>query len=296
MADIEVFATGMRFPEGPAFDEAGTLFVVELGRGRISKIDLHGTVTPFADTGGAPNGLAFGPDGDLSVCNNGGRHAAVASTDHRPGPGGSPATIQRVTPDGVVTVVLSAIDGASLNAPNDICFDAHGGCWFTDPRWDGTEEEPVPPGDLGYLAADGAATRVATSLRFPNGIGLTHDGASLLVTESVTGLVWSFPVTGPGTVGAPEPFAECGPDALPDGFAIDADGRVLVTGHGSDALHVFDADGRPEEPVHLGTGCGPSNVCFGGTDGRILYVTASGTGEVLRLFWSTPGMELLHRR
>jgi gluconolactonase len=296
MAEIEVFASGMRFPEGPAFDEEGSLFVVELGGGRVSKIAPEGTVTLLADTGGSPNGSAFGPDGNLYVCNNGGRHPAAASTDDLPGLGGSPETIQRVTPEGVVSVVVSTIDGTGLNAPNDICFDGAGGCWFTDPKWEGTEEEPVPRGNLGYLAADGTTVRVVTELRFPNGIGLTDDGASLLVTESATGNVWAFPVRSPGAVGAPSLFAECGAGALPDGFAIDADGRVLVAGHGTDLLHVFDAAGRPEENVRLGTGLGLSNLCFGGADGSTLNVTASGSGQVLRLGWRAPGMPLFHLR
>ena len=261
----------------------------------MSAIDADGRVTLFADTGGAPNGSAFGPEGDLYVCNNGGRHPAAESTGGQPGLGGAPETIQRVSPSGAVTVAVSVIDGVGLNAPNDICFDAAGGCWFTDPKWEGTEEEPVPPGDLGYLGADGSTARIRTPLRFPNGCGLTDDGATLLVTESATGHVWAFPVSGPGSLGEPRLFAACGDGALPDGFALDAEGRVLVAGHGTDQLHVFDADGRAEESVRLGTGLGLSNLCFG-PDGHTLYITASGTGEVLRMPWRAPGMELFHRR
>jgi gluconolactonase len=296
MAEITVIASGLRFPEGPAVDSDGRLVVVELGGGRVSRIGRDGVSTVLAECGGAANGSAFGPDGALYVCNNGGRHPAAPSTGNQPGPGGFPEAIQRVSRDGEVTVALREIDGIGLNAPNDICFDQTGGYWFSDPRWEGTEQEPVPKGDLGYVSANGTATRVPTDLRFPNGVGLTDDGATLLVTESSTGRVWAFPLAEPGVVGAPRVFAECGDGALPDGFAIDAEGRVLVAGHGTGALHVFDAEGRREEDVVLGAELGLSNLCFDPAPGEhSVFITASGSGEVLRMDWKAPGMPLFPR-
>lgn len=292
MSDVKVVASGLRFPEGPSFDEAGNLFIVELGGGRVSRIDADGSVGEFAQCGGAANGSAFGPDGHLYVCNNGGRHPAVPSTDNLAGDGGSPALIQRVSPTGNVSIVLDAIDGTPLNAPNDMCFDATGGYWFSDPKWEGTAEEPVPKGDLGYVSADGVATRLATDIRFPNGMGLTPDGNTLLVTESSTGCLWAFPLSGPGATGDPVVLAECGDGSLPDGFALDAEGRILVAGHGTDCLHVFDAEGRHQRNIELGSGLGLSNLCFGLGESRSIFVTASASGEVLSLEWDAPGMPL----
>ena len=62
-----VVATGLEFPEGPAFDRSGNLYVTEIQGGQISRIAPDGTVEVFANTGGGPNGAAFGPDGDLYV-------------------------------------------------------------------------------------------------------------------------------------------------------------------------------------------------------------------------------------
>lgn len=68
---MEVIARGLDFPEGPAIGPDGRLYVAENRKGQVSRID-DGEMVAFARTGGGPNGLAFGADGDLFVCNNGG--------------------------------------------------------------------------------------------------------------------------------------------------------------------------------------------------------------------------------
>ena len=73
-------------------------------------------------------------------------------------------------------------------------------------------------------------------------------------------------------------------------MAVDADGTLLVAGHGSGNLHVFDAGGGVQAPVELGVELGLSNLCFAGDDLRRLVVTAANTGEVLELSWAVPGL------
>ena len=70
---MDLVASGLQFPEGPAVAASGELFVTEIAGQRISRIAGNGTVDTFSITGGGPNGAAFGPNGDLFVCNNGGR-------------------------------------------------------------------------------------------------------------------------------------------------------------------------------------------------------------------------------
>jgi hypothetical protein len=59
-----------------------------------------------------------------------------------------------VQPDGAHTTILTQIEDKRLNAPNDICFDAKGGFYFSDPAWAARTPEGVaraehsPPGDL----------------------------------------------------------------------------------------------------------------------------------------------------
>jgi gluconolactonase len=72
MTDFQILATGLRFPEGPVVMEDGSIALVEIARGTITRVAPDGAVSVIANPGGGPNGMALGPDGDLFVCNNGG--------------------------------------------------------------------------------------------------------------------------------------------------------------------------------------------------------------------------------
>ena len=285
--DITVIASGLAFPEGPAVDPQGRLHWTEIAGQRIARLDPDGSVATFADTGGGPNGCAFDAAGNLYVCNNGGSWPQVPSTVGRgSGPNGQGA-IQRISPDGTVETVLTEIDGRPLVGPNDCCFDAEGGLYFTDPDWAGS------PASVCYLAPDGTASRAYTGIRFPNGLGVTDDNRFLVVVESMTGSLLGFKIESPGVL-SPEPKSNgsVGRRSVPDGFCFDSAGRMIVAGHETDNLFVLDAaDGRPRFIVDLPE-AGPTNCCFGGDDFTTLYVTSSDQGHLLAIDWDVPGMKL----
>ena len=72
MAEFELVAGGLRFPEGPEVMPDGRVILVEVAAGRITRVSPKGSKGIIAETGGGPNGLAIGPDGQLYCCNNGG--------------------------------------------------------------------------------------------------------------------------------------------------------------------------------------------------------------------------------
>jgi gluconolactonase len=289
---MERIASGLAYPEGPVTGPDGELYVVELGGGTVRRID-SGQDRIVAELGGAPNGAALDRAGRLVVCNNGGKHPPAPSTGDLPGADTGTPALQRVVPaTGQQEVVLDAIDGVALHAPNDICPDRGGGFWFTDPSWVFLDDGMAGPGSVCHVGADGHATRAHTGLRFPNGLALDETGSTLYVTESSTGGVWAFGVDGPGALADPRPFASCGAGALPDGLALDGAGRLLVAGHGSGLVHVFGPDGSALEPIAMGAELGLSNLCFGGVDFDTIFVTAAATGEVYALAWTTSGLPL----
>ncbi len=71
MSELTVLATGLRFPEGPIAMADGSVLLVEIARGTLSRV-ADGEVSVVAELGGGPNGAAIGPDGACYVCNNGG--------------------------------------------------------------------------------------------------------------------------------------------------------------------------------------------------------------------------------
>lgn len=283
-----VIAEGLRFPEGPAFDRDGNLYVVEIQGGQVSKIAPDGTVSVFARTGGGPNGSAFGPDGNLYVCNNGGFPT--------PGVEREPGRVERITPDGEVSVLIREIDGQPLASPNDLAFDSRGNFYFTDPVWGARGVQDPPPGNVCVSDLERHAHRLHVGLRFPNGIGVSADERTLIVCESLTWKLHAFDILEPGVVSEPREFADLGEGAIPDGFAFDEDGNVLCCGFQSGKVHVFGPQGGPRlTPLEL-EDPQVTNVCFGGPERKSLYVTESGKGRVVRLEWERPGMELFPDR
>ena len=303
--DLDVLASGLKFPEGPVAMDDGSVILVEIARGTLTRVDADGTVDVVADCGGGPNGAAVGPDGAMYVCNNGGCfewHDFGGLTIPGPLPrswkGGS---IQRVDLDtGDVVTLYAECEGRQLRAPNDLVFDAHGGFWFTDHGV--RAERSSDRTGVFYAQADGSAiTEVIFPLDAPNGVGLSPDGNRIYVAETHTGRLWAWDVTAPG-VAASDPGAInaggellCGlPDMqLLDSLAVDAAGNVCVGTLVNGGITIVSPDGSSYEHVPM-PDMMITNLCFGGPDLTTAYVTMSGTGQLGRGPWSGPGLALAH--
>jgi len=176
-------ASGLQFPEGPIAMPDGSVIVVEIARGTLSRVGPDGHVDVIAETGGGPNGAAIGPDGKCYLCNNGGFEW------HRTAngllfPGQQPddysgGRIERVDIlRGTVEVLYDACDGERLKGPNDIVFDATGGFYFTDHGK--TRPRDRDRTGVFYAKADGSMIReVIFPMEGPNGIGLSPDERTL---------------------------------------------------------------------------------------------------------------------
>jgi len=221
--------------------------------------------TSTSEVTGIPAALAFGPDGCLYVTDEGRR------------------AIVRVAPEGVQTDFVGGEQGAELNGPNDLCFDADGNLFFTDP-WTSSLGNPIG-GVYGYEWATGRLTRIADGLAFPNGIVLWEK--RLYVAETMTRKVWLFEVTGPGRAGNRAEF--CTLPEMPsdewqggDGMALDAEGNLYVTQLVAGCLRVYDREARLLESIPT-SGRRPTNVCFGGPDLETLFVTVDDLGTLVTI-------------
>jgi len=298
-------ATGLRFPEGPVPLDDGSVLLVEIARGTLSRVAPDGTVSVVAECGGGPNGAALGPDGAVWITNNGGCFTWIEFGEMLlPGPtaaewsGGG--CIQRVDPaPGAVEVVYTECDGIPLRAPNDLVLDGHGGFWFTDHgvRQGRTSDRT----GVYYALVDGSAIReVIFPLDAPNGIGLSPAGDRLYVAETHTGRVWAWDVPEPGVAvgsGLMEPHGELlaglEGDQLLDSLAVDSAGNVCVGTLQRGGITVIAADGSSVEHVPIDDPL-VTNLAFGGPDLQTAYVTCSATGRLVAGRWPRPGLRLVH--
>ena len=94
--DFEIVAENLRFPEGPVWMEDGSVIVVEIEAGRITRVLPDGRTEVVAAPGGGPNGLAVGPTAALYCCNNGGFEWSNAEGLLFPGKAASDYTTGRI--------------------------------------------------------------------------------------------------------------------------------------------------------------------------------------------------------
>ena len=305
MSEVTVVATGLQFPEGPVWMGDGSVALVEIARGTLTRVDADGSVDVIAEVGGGPNGAALGPDGAMWICNNGGCFSWVDLGGMTvPGPlpdtweGGS---IQRVDlSDGSVETVYTTSSGQPLRAPNDLVFDGHGGFWFSDHGV--REERSSDRTGLHYAKADGSSCEeIVFPLDAPNGVGLSPDGSTLYAAETHTGRVWSWPVSSPGVAEHANPVGAGGGTLLAglpgmqllDSLAVDGEGWVCVGTLVEGGITAISPDGSQIEKVPFDDLL-VTNICFGGDDLRTAYVTLSGLGHLVATEWPRPGFTLPH--
>ena len=298
MSNYEIIAAGLEFPEGPVVMPDGSIVLVEIKRGTITRVDPDdGSVDVVAQPGGGPNGAAIGPDGALYVCNNGGFECGEARGLTIPGlvaDDYSSGRIERIDLEtGAVEVVYADVDGVPLKGPNDLMFDSTGGFWFTDHGK--MRARTRDRGGLYYGKADGSSVReIAFPLDGPNGVGLSPQQDRVYVAETHQGSLLYWELDGPGELaGSPHGrfLARPAGRKLFDSLAIDAEGNVSVATIQTGGISTFTPDGEEleffavDDPL-----C--TNICFGGADMKTAFITLSGTGKLIRADWPRPGLVL----
>ena len=303
MAASRQIADGLWFPEGPIAMPDGSVLLVEIARGTLTRVQPDGRKDIVAEPGGGPNGAAIGPDGACYICNNGGfswhvdaqgrRRTAGTAADYS---GGRIERIDLAT--GKVERLYDHCNGVKLKGPNDIVFDRAGNMWFTD--LGKARERDRDWGGVYFAKADGSLIKEAVfPFLTPNGIGLSPDEKTLYVAETEGGRLWAFDITGEGEV-AKLPFPSLNGGRLVtcdggwrrfDSMAVEADGKVCVATLMTGGITVANPDGGTHEFVPFDDPY-TTNICFGGKDLRTAYITLSWEGRLVAMDWPRPGLPL----
>jgi gluconolactonase len=189
-----------------------------------------------------------------------------------------------------VTVLVDRWQGKRLNSPNDVVVAADGSIWFTDPPYGiiSAREGRIADPEYGkcYVFRFDELTPVITDMVHPNGLAFSPDERILYVSD--TGWVRdksdprhirAYDLVDGGCVNG-RVFAEID-EGWPDGFRVDEAGRVWSSS--GDGVRVFAPDG--ELVLHVPVPEKIGNLCFGGPDGRDLYIAA--TSSLYRITTTT---------
>ena len=259
--------------EGPIFDRDGRLFVVAPNNGSILEVDeAAGTTREHANTGGVPAGLQVDAENHLWVA------------DMKLG-------ILRVAPDGTVADAVRRYDQAPIRGCNDCAFDGRGNLYFTAPAGSNAETRV---GEVFCRTADGQVRRLDDGYAFSNGLAVDATDSTLIVAETYTKSLWAYDIDRPGVVSGKRLFATLPGDQRggPDGLDFDAEGNLLAAHWGSGSIDVFDPHGQLSERIETPFEQ-PSNVHFGGADGRGLYITEHTHNALWRTKWRCAGQNVI---
>ena len=215
LSDVQLLAKGkLNGPEDIAVDNDGTVYT-GLEDGRIVKISPEGDVKSFAETGGRPLGLQWGPRGDLIVADG-------------------VRGLLSVNPKGEVTVLVPRAETVPLELADDLDVSSSGLIYFSDAT--GPEVQMDYYQDLMIHRPMGRLLRfdyytdeleeLLTGLYFANGVALSPDEDFVLVSEMSEYRITRLWLKGPRKEES-EVFADNLP-GFPDGISGDGDGNYWV--------------------------------------------------------------------
>jgi len=170
--------------------------------------------------------------------------------------------------------MYTAVDGETLDMPNDLAFDERGNLLFTCPG--NSRKEPT-----GYVCCANSkrVKKIADGKFFPNGLAFSENGKTLVVAETYRHRLW----LGGWDSRAedwlePRPWAEVGGPIGPDGMAFGHDENLYVAVYGQSAIKVVSPSGKVVRVIEL-HGKNPTNCAFAREGG--LLVTEAEKGELL---------------
>jgi gluconolactonase len=243
----ELVGDGYAFTEGPVADKKGDVYFQDLRNFKTYKVSNGGKPVLLPLDSKRASGTAIDANGNRYT-------TSTRGTDQ----------VLRYDAAGKVKVLADSING------NDLVVAKNGNVYVTAPN--GVDK----PGIIYLITPDGKKRVVDEGLRMPNGVTLTPDQSQLYVAETGSHFIWLFQIAADGSLINKQRYAWIqtpgdGDYAWPDGLKCDSKGRLYVATNLG--IQVVDQLGKVNAIIPIPFVTQPSNLCFGGPDFNVMYVT-----------------------
>jgi sugar lactone lactonase YvrE len=259
-----VLMEGIYFGEGPRWRD-GRLWFSDFYAGAVKSVSLAGDGRTEFEVDDRPSGLGWMPDGSMLI---------VSMTRRQ---------LLRRSPAGEMSVHAD-LNGVATFHCNDMVVDAHGRAYVGNFGFD-LDAEMTSRGveaviaehataKLALVMPDGAVSVAADDMHFPNGPVITPDGETLIIGETLAGVLTAFDIGADGALSNRRVWASTWP-RVPDGIALDAGGAIWIANpiapecvriaRGGEVLEVVDT----RQPCYA--------CMLGGDDGRTLFMLTAKT-------------------
>ena len=241
--------------EGPAVDQDGNLYFVNpTHSGSVGKVDSEGNFSLFIEhlpEGSTANGIRFGQDQSMYLADYTGHNVLKVNLQTK--------------------VVSVYAHDSLLNQPNDLAICCNDRMFASDPNWKESTGQlwRVENGQFYLLSKDMGTT---------NGVEVSPDEKTLYVNESVQRKVWAFDLDTEGNISNKRLFHQFDDFGM-DGMRCDVEGNLYITRYGKGTVAKLSPEGKLLLEVQI-KGKKPSNIAFGGKDGKTAYVTLQDRGYI----------------
>ena len=264
MKRTRVLCDGIYFGEGPRWHD-GRLWFSDFHAHAVKSVSLSGDLRTEFEIEDRPSGLGWMPDGTMLV---------VSMTKRR---------VLRRALDGTMSVHADLSHIADFHC-NDMVVDAFGRAYVGNFGFDldadmvsrGVESVLAehPTARLACISPDGSTRVAAEDMHFPNGPVITPDGKTLIVGETLAGVLTAFDIAADGGLSGRRIWAATFP-RVPDGICLDAEGAIWIANPiGPECVRIAEG-GEVLDVIETGQNC---YACMlGGGDGRTLFMLTAET-------------------
>ncbi|MBL4940535.1 MAG: SMP-30/gluconolactonase/LRE family protein [Colwellia sp.] len=255
-----IFTQGI---EGPAVAKDGSLYVVNYQQeGTIGRVVGKNQVELLVKlaNGSVGNGIRFDSAGNMYVADYVNHNVLRITKNH--------LSHSNLAQQAVEVYGYQPL----MNQPNDIAIMDNGILFASDPNW------AKSTGQLWRIGRDAQIMLLEEAMGTTNGIEVSPDNKTLYVNESVQRNIWQYDLAKDGSISNKRLLIHFSDFGL-DGMRTDKQGNLYVARYGKGVIAVVSPQGKLLREVTL-KGKFPTNVAFGGSDGKTVFVTMQKRGAI----------------